>query len=82
MDKEEFMRQYGVSGMSEDKIRLANAAWDDATKAAREACAKICDAKADAMWAWWAARADPIDQGCAQVSEELAEEIRWREGKL
>ena len=43
MDKEEFMRQWGVSGMPADKIRLANAAWEDATKVEREACANICD---------------------------------------
>lgn len=33
MDKKEFMRQWGVDGMPADKIRLANAAWDCATKA-------------------------------------------------
>jgi hypothetical protein len=30
--------------MPADKIRLANAAWDDAIKAEREACAKECEA--------------------------------------
>jgi hypothetical protein len=41
MDKAEFMRQWGVTGMPLDKIRLANAAWDAATLTEREACALI-----------------------------------------
>lgn len=36
MDKKEFMRQWGVSGMPVDKMRLANAAWDAAIETAAE----------------------------------------------
>lgn len=49
-----------------------------ATLREREACAKVCDAKAGAMWAWWDARSHPEDQGRALAAEELAEEIRAR----
>jgi hypothetical protein len=41
MNKEEFLRKWGVSGMPADKIRLANAAWDD--------CAKIKDAEIERL---------------------------------
>ena len=43
MDKEEFMRQWAVPGMPADKIKLANAAWEAATLAEREACARLCE---------------------------------------
>ena len=46
MTKDEFMQQWAVTGMPTDKIRLANAAWEEAIKSEREACAGICDAKA------------------------------------
>lgn len=36
MTKQEFMRQWGVSGMPADKIRLANAAWDAAVEMAAD----------------------------------------------
>lgn len=43
MDKETFMKQWCVSGMPLDKIKLANAAWDAATSTEREACACLCE---------------------------------------
>lgn len=32
MTRDEFMRKWGVSGMPMDKIKLANAAWDEAER--------------------------------------------------
>ena len=49
MTKEDFMEQWGVQGMPLDKQRLANAAWDDATKAEREECAKLCESSAASL---------------------------------
>lgn len=46
--------------------------------AEREACAMLCDAKADAAWAWWKARAHGEDQGAADCAGELAAAIRAR----
>jgi len=48
MDKAEFMRQWGVTGMPLDKIKLANAAWDAAILAEREECAALAE-----NFIWW-----------------------------
>lgn len=63
--KEEFWRQWGVDGKPGAVMRIVEAAWEAATLAEREACAKVCDEQAN-------------EPECPERARYCAEAIRER----